>query len=139
MGPRTASHISTTSWARWPPRSGRRRAQPFRMYAGTSDVRKSARGGAKTSITSVSSGNHASCSTPPGIRPRSPGPQTRVSLPRRNSIFPFSTQKICSCGPDDHFLVTGEDAERDLVGDFLFGKILERVIALHAGHGGGLL
>jgi len=50
------------------------------MYAGTSDVRKSARGGAKTSITSVSSGNHASCSTPPGIRPRSPGPHDHLRV-----------------------------------------------------------
>src|SRR5438093_1883943 len=34
-----------------------------------------------SSITSVSSWNRASCSTPPGITPRSPGPHTRFSLP----------------------------------------------------------
>ena len=36
-------------------------------------IRKSARGGANTSITSVSSGKNASCSMPPGITTRSPG------------------------------------------------------------------
>src|SRR5206468_10943050 len=35
----------------------------------------------KMPFTSVSSWNHASCSTPPGITPRSPGPQMRFSLP----------------------------------------------------------
>src|SRR4030095_15034294 len=92
---------------RAPPRPGvpcsralptERHAHPFRMYAGISDVRKSSRGGAKTSITSVSSWNHASCSTPPGITPRSPGPHMRFSLPRRNSIRPDSITNICSCG-----------------------------------------
>jgi substrate-binding protein of zinc uptake complex component A len=73
--PRTASRTSITSSAPSPPRSSKPGAQPFRMYAGTSGVRKSSRGGAKMSITSVSSRNHASCSTPPGITARSPGPQ----------------------------------------------------------------
>ena len=35
----------------------------------------------KMPFTSVSSWNHASCSTPPGITPRSPGQQMRFSLP----------------------------------------------------------
>src|SRR5205823_14456032 len=73
-------------------------AQPRRMYAGVSLVRKSSRGGAKTSTTSVSSGNHASCSTPPGITPTSPGPHVFFSLPSLNSIRPLTTQKSCSWG-----------------------------------------
>jgi len=63
----------------------------------------------------------------------SPGPQTRCSLPRRNSIFPLSIHTICSfawlCGstwtpapmppPYDHSLVAGENAA--LVADPLLG------------------
>src|SRR5262245_49109257 len=33
--------------------------------------------------------NHASCSVPPGMITTSPWPQTRCSLPRRNSILSF--------------------------------------------------
>jgi hypothetical protein len=41
--------------------------------------------------------------------------------------------------PDDHLLVADEDPARDLVGNLLFREVLERVKALHAGHGVGLL
>src|SRR6266566_242424 len=66
------------------------------MYAGLPPSRKSSRGGAKKSITSVSSRNHASCSVPAGMTTTSPRPQTRCSLPRRNSILPSSIHAICS-------------------------------------------
>src|SRR2546427_4144559 len=36
--------------------------------------------------------------------------------------------------PDDHLVVADEDPSRDLVRDFLFGQVLERVVALHARH-----
>src|SRR5262245_43571291 len=56
------------------------------MYAGLPPSRKSSRGGAKKSITSVSSRNQASRCVPPGMTTTSPWPQTRCSLPRRNFI-----------------------------------------------------
>jgi hypothetical protein len=59
-------------------------------------IQMSSRGGAKKSITSLSSRNHASCSAPPGMTTTSPGPQTRCSLPRRNSNLPLSIHTICS-------------------------------------------
>ena len=62
------------------------RRYPCRMYAGASAVRKSSRRGAKTSITSQSVGNHASCSTPPGMTPMSPALHTRRSVPIRMSM-----------------------------------------------------
>src|SRR5262249_37660237 len=36
--------------------------------------------------------------------------------------------------PDDHLLVADENAARDLVGNFLLRKVLERVIAVHVTH-----
>src|SRR5262245_19472068 len=102
------------------------------MYAGLPPSRKSSRGGAKKSITSVSSRNHASCSVPPGVTTTSPWPQIRCSLPSRNSILPLSIHTICSwvtvrldmgtnpyAPPDDHPLVARENAAADLFADLL--------------------
>src|SRR6516162_5723716 len=101
------------------------------MYAGLPPTRKSSRGGAKKSITSLSSRNHPSCSVPPGMTTTSPGPQTRCSLPRRNSILPLSIHTIICVSvrlnmdaspdapPHEHSLITGENAAADLFADLL--------------------
>ena len=81
---------------RRPDRSAR--AQRWAMYGGVSPVRKSSRTGAKKSITSVSSGKKASCSTPPGITAMPCGLMVRSSPPIRNLIVPLITQTNCSCG-----------------------------------------
>src|SRR5262249_30863992 len=94
--------------------------------------RKSSRGGAKKSITSVSSRNRASCSVPPGMTTTSPWPQTRCSLPSRNSMLPLIPHDLpiwvtvrldMDADPDappyDHPLVAGENAAADLFADLL--------------------
>src|SRR5262249_58853324 len=104
----------------------------FAHVGGLAAGRKSSPGGAKKSTTSVSSRNHASCSVPPGMTTTSPAPQTRCSLPRRNSIFPLHPRDLLICvavrlnmdaspyaPPYEHPLITGENATADLFADLL--------------------
>src|SRR5215467_14590145 len=99
------------------------------MYAGLPPSRKSSRGGAKKSITSVSSRNHASCSVPPGMTTTSPAnslfaAEAKLHLPFEHPHYLLVCVTVrldMDASPDappyDHSLVAGENAAADLVAD----------------------
>src|SRR5215510_7494761 len=97
--------------------------------------RKSSRGGAKKSITSVSSRNHASCSVPPGMTTTSPRPQTAEAKFHLALEHPYDLLICVTVGldmdaspdapPDDHTLVAGENAAADLLGDLFLRQLGE--------------
>src|SRR4029077_13979177 len=69
-----------------------------RSHVGPPPAKKSSRGGANMSTTSVSSWHQPSCSTPLGIEAMPPASSMRRSLSMRNSILPLTIHTSCSCG-----------------------------------------
>jgi hypothetical protein len=111
----------------------------------------SSRGGAKTSMTSVSSGKYASWGVLPGMtavaRAAHPLLAVEVELhPARDHPEDLLVRMLVARGvrprlhlpEDDHALVAYQDAAADLVADLLLGELLEVDVTVHHGdrHGG---
>src|SRR6516225_4616790 len=123
-----APHRGAAPWSKLNMRAS---CSAFAHVGGLPPSRKSSRGGAKKSITSVSSRNHASCSVPPGMTTTSHLPADPLFAAEAEFHLAFEHPHdllICvtvrldmDAGPDappyDHSLVAGENAAADLFAD----------------------
>ena len=119
------------------------------MYGGGPPARKSSRGGANTSITSVSSGKKPSCSMPPGITTMvarhanaalAAEPEFHLALEHIGDLLVVmfmgsGVRAGLHAPPHHHTPIAGGDFAGDLVGDALLGQRGKRGKAGQFGHG----